>query len=142
MVNFSEDLTLECVKQSFDHHRSVREKPGPLPNYLWQQAITLLQTHRQADVCRELKISYDQINAKLKSKNPQHRSMPKTQPSSFVEITQVGSVQKNIQSLDPMHKSSTGRLEFKRSDGTVLMVEQVTHKLMSEFLNTFLRGQQ
>lgn len=49
--------TLEMVQESFNIWRKTREKQGPIPEQLWQDAVHLLQTHSQNQVAKALRIN-------------------------------------------------------------------------------------
>jgi len=53
--------TLEMVKENFDTWRRTREKQGPIPEQLWQDAIHLLQTHSQNQVAKALRINATEL---------------------------------------------------------------------------------
>lgn len=56
--------TLEIVKDRFDTWRRTREKQGPIPEALWQDAIHLLQTYSQNKVAKALRVNATELKKK------------------------------------------------------------------------------
>ena len=121
-------ITLEKVTTEFKHWRETRSKQGKIPEALWDKVIQLLEHHSIAELGRVLRLSHEQIKAKLSS--PQS---PKS--SAFVELVPPTLKEEN-------HNINLGsKVELKRADGASMVIEHLTESHLANLLNVFIRGE-
>ena len=59
-LQYSSALSLKEVSDKFKQWRLERHKKGKLPDFLWQQALGLLNKYNKTEVCRERKLPVSQ----------------------------------------------------------------------------------
>lgn len=91
--------TLESVEQQFAAWRSRRKKHERIPAHLWQSAAELCATHPITHVCKQLRLSFNDLKKRFAQKAPP--------PVRFVE-------------LDFNAAACPWRLECERPDGARL----------------------
>ena len=69
-------LTLENVKQAFDLWRTERPKHGPIPEYLIEQAISLVGHYTKIDIINALGINHSALKRWLNKKIAQTHFVP------------------------------------------------------------------
>ena len=103
----------------------AREK---LPQALWDKVIQLLEHHSIAELGRVLRLSHEQIKAKLSS--PQS---PKS--STFVELVPPTLKEENN------NMNLVSKVELKRADGASMVIEHLAESHLANLLNVFIRGE-
>ena len=69
--SISEQTALEIVQKQFEAWRSGRaNKREPIPRHLWQAAAGLCRQYSIARVSRELRLSYTDLEKKIRNDNP------------------------------------------------------------------------
>ena len=113
-------LTLDSVKQAFDHWRSHKGNDNKIPDSLWQQVIQLIPHYRQRQILNTLRISHSQLRRHLDSIPPKPsgtppvQSMPSPQlPSPFVKAF-----------LPPVAEQAY-QVEWQRPDGAQLIIKNL-----------------
>jgi hypothetical protein len=119
-------LTLDSVQRDFELWRTSRTtgKTSKIPDHLWGKALHLLEHYSIASVMKALRLSGSQISAKRTARITNSKSN-----TAFVEL--------NIPPLTP--HANHGKVEIKRSDGTVLAIEQLTEHVLFQVLNNFMQ---
>jgi hypothetical protein len=114
-----DDLALARVRAEFDEWRSGRCGRGRIPDRLWLQAVSLLDSCSAAVVCKELQLSPAALR--------KHRRSLDASSSAFVELRAVD--------LAPTRSTRASRVEavpspirtvLERGDGSRLTLELPT----------------
>ena len=123
-------LSLKEVNTKFEHWRSTRTKRTRIPSVLWQQVLILLNKHSIGQLTKILRISSRQIKIKMKqySANPKHKTIGKS--TDFIAI--------DVPSLEPLPPYILSKMEIRRPDGAVLVIEHLNPKLFSDILTQFM----
>ena len=86
-------LTLDSIREAFDHWRSHNSSDDNIPDSLWQQVAQLVPHYRQRRILNNLHISHAQLRRRLHSvpqmpsATPPVQSTPMPQlPSPFVKV--------------------------------------------------------
>lgn len=111
-------LTLESVRDAFNHWRSARGHEKKIPDYLWQQVSKIMPYYRQCKILTALRLNHYQIRKNLNLIQPQSFSKQKTAkkqpiiqaPSSFVKA------------FLPTSTDHSYQVEWQRSDGNKLTI--------------------
>lgn len=61
--------SLESVQQRFEAWRNSRAKREPIPEPLWEAAVSLCGHYRITHVCRRLRLSFTDLKKRLSSSN-------------------------------------------------------------------------
>lgn len=122
-------FTLEEVRTNFDKWRQDRQKKGKLPEFLWQQALNLLNKYNKSDICRELKISGGQINDKIKLQSSSIGN-PSLKPN-FVSIN----VPEVVEKFD---LNNVSKIDIKFPNGIVLSAENLNQEILIQLLSQAL----
>jgi hypothetical protein len=123
------EQSLDSVCDEFNHWRSTKTKHGRIPNNLWLKAIQLLDRYSMSELSRALRVSHDQIRAKLNLKN----NLTAEEPMPFVEIA-VPSIKHEKTDI-----TLGSRIELKRSDGASMVIEHLSEQTLSNLLAKFMR---
>jgi hypothetical protein len=120
-TSVSEHMTLDSVKQAFDHWRSHKGNDNKIPDSLWQQVLQLIPHYRQRRILNTLHISHAQLRRHLPSvpRMPEvHTSVQSTPtpqlPSPFVKAF-----------LPSAAEQQTYQVEWQRPDGARLTVNNL-----------------
>jgi hypothetical protein len=75
---------LSEVKEQFKIWRRTRKSPQPIPEQLWQAAVSLTATHSISQISKELVLDYSDLKKRvpLKKKSP----ADKTRAPGFIEL--------------------------------------------------------
>jgi len=123
-------LSLKEVSAKFEQWRATRLKKGKIPETLWQEAILLLKKYPIGKVTQTLKLSGNQIKAKMQhptTLNGQSK-LPAFVPISIPPL------------VEPTEVSVIGKLEIKRADGAVLSIDRLNQKIFTQLLAQFMQG--
>ena len=83
--NYSTPLpSLSEVKEQFKIWRKTRKSPRPIPDKLWQAAVSLTATHSISKISKELVLDYSALKKRVPIKKKSKAN--KTSPPSFVEL--------------------------------------------------------
>ena len=76
--------SLSEVKEQFKIWRRTRKSPRPIPEKLWQAAVSLTAIHSISQISKELVLDYSALKKRvpIKKKN----TADKTSPPSFIEL--------------------------------------------------------
>ncbi len=123
---YSNTFSLEEVSAKFKQWRLERHKQGKLPDFLWHQALGLLNKYNKTEICRELRISGSQINTKLKLQSNLDNTICK--PADFVSINMPEVTEKvDIKVVD--------KIEIKCPSGTVFSIENLNYEILTQLLS-------
>jgi hypothetical protein len=77
--------TLEEVRIRFETWRSRKKAGSPIPNALWQAAVSQCHDHSILEVSRSLRLNYNDLKARVQE--PKKKALPSTRGCmEFVEL--------------------------------------------------------
>ena len=79
-------LTLEAVAKHFAHWRRKKTNGERIPEELWNQALTLLETYGISQVSRTLRLSYTELDKRRKVIEAGRSWQGSGDDTAFVEI--------------------------------------------------------
>ena len=125
--------TLDDVKRDFEKWRASRpNKVGRIPNHLWDKVLDILDYYPVGEVTKVLRLSGGQVSAKRKQRDACNLAPKLPANPSFVEL--------NLSSPMPCGNTATklhSRIEIRRPDGAVLVIEQLPEQTMLQVLTQF-----
>ena len=77
-------LSLSEVKEQFKIWRRTRKRPTPMPEKLWQAAVSLTATHSVSKISKELVLDYSALKKRVPIQN--NSTADKTNPPGFIEL--------------------------------------------------------
>ena len=77
--------TIEDVRQRFEQWRESRKHRTPIPESLWEGAVTLCADHPIYKISRSLHLDYNGLKRRVCSSHPESLAEPVTS-SAFVEL--------------------------------------------------------
>ena len=99
---------------------------------MWDKVLGILDFYPIGEVTKELGLSGSQVSAKRKQRIANEISLNKSANPNFVEL--------NISQSKPSNKPVTnqhGKIEIRRPDGAVLIIDQLPEQTMLQVLNQF-----
>jgi hypothetical protein len=131
-------LTLDSVQHDFQVWRNARTGKSQIPKSLWDKALQLLEQYPISHVTKALHLSGGQVSAKRKEQRKKNsEALPITRPVNFVELNMPLPT-----SCDTRVASSGSKLEIKRADGAVLVIEGLAEQALFQVLSQFTEGAQ
>ncbi len=76
--------SLSEVKEQFKIWRRTRKSPRPIPEKLWQAAVSLTATHSISQISKELVLDYSALKKRVPIKKKS--TAKKTSTPSFIEL--------------------------------------------------------
>jgi hypothetical protein len=76
--------SLNEVKEQFKIWRRTRKSPRPIPEKLWQAAVSLTATHSISQISKELVLDYSALKKRVPIKKKD--SAAKINPPDFIEL--------------------------------------------------------
>ncbi len=76
--------SLSEVKEQFKIWRRTRKSPRPIPEKLWQAAVSLTATHSISQISKELVVDYSALKRRVPTKNK--NTATKMSPAGFIEL--------------------------------------------------------
>ncbi len=128
--------SLDDVKRYFAKWRATRPNKGRIPNHLWDKVLGILDYYPIGEVTKELGLSGSQVSSKRKQRIASELNLQKSANPSFVEL--------NISQPKPSNKpvaSQHGKIEIRRPDGAVLIIDQLPEQTMLQVLNQFTQAE-
>lgn len=127
--------TLSDVARDFAKWRATRPNKGRIPNHLWDKVLGILDFYPIGEVTKELGLSGSQVSAKRKQRMANELSLKKSSNPNFVElnISQAKSSDKPV-------TSQHGKIEIRRPDGAILIIDQLPEQTMHQVLNQFTQA--
>lgn len=117
---YSGHLTLDSVREAFDHWRSHKGNDNKIPDSLWQQVIQLVPHYRQRQILNTLHISHAQLRRRL----PSVPRMPSATPP--VQLTPTPQLPSPfVKAFLPPTAEQTYQVEWQRPDGAQLIIKNL-----------------
>lgn len=76
--------SLSEVKEQFKIWRKTRKSPRPIPDKLWQAAVSLTATHSISQISKELVLDYNALKRRVPTKNK--NTATKISSPGFIEL--------------------------------------------------------
>ena len=76
--------SLSEVKEQFKIWRRTRKSPRPIPDKLWQAAVSLTATHSISQISKELVLDYNALKRRVTTRNK--NTAAKMGPAGFIEL--------------------------------------------------------
>ena len=76
--------SLSEVKAQFKNWRRTRKSPRPIPEQLWQAAVSLTAKHSVSQISKELVLDYSALKKRVLIKNKD--AADKLSPAGFIEL--------------------------------------------------------
>ncbi len=76
--------SLSEVKEQFKIWRRTRKSPRPIPDKLWQAAVSLTATHSISQISKELVLDYNALKRRVPGKNK--NTATSISPPGFIEL--------------------------------------------------------
>ncbi len=77
-------LSLREVKEQFKIWRRTRKSHRPIPEKLWQEAVSLTATHSISQISKELVLDYNALKRRVPTKNK--NTATKISSPGFIEL--------------------------------------------------------
>ena len=126
-------LTLKNVQKHFDHWRKTRANRGPLPEHLWEEAVSLTNHHCVTHITRALRLNVESFKARVKA-IVSNNNTSISKPITFVQLQ----LQEQICTGETSNYGIPS-IEFKRPDGITMRI-QIPHSFLPTLLETFIKG--
>ena len=125
-------LTLEAVAKHFAHWRRKKTSGERIPEELWNQALTLLETYGISQVSRTLRLSYTELDKRRKVIEAGRSRQGSGDDTAFVEIDRA--------LVDQAMKPAGGAvwMELERPDGLRLRIHPSHRGDMLTLLDRFM----
>jgi len=123
--------SLKEVSNQLEQWRATRSKQGKIPEVLWQQILALLNHYSIGRLTNVLRISSGQIKNKMQQASISAKVNSKQ--DKFLSITIPGSISKK-------EPQSSSKVEIRRPDGAVLVIEQLESTTFTHVLTQFMEG--
>jgi hypothetical protein len=122
-TSIPDHLTLESVKQAFDHWRNNRKYYNQkIPTSLCQQVVQLVPHYQQSQILKTLGLNHAQLRRLMDSFSATHSTpVPTPKPASPVQPTPA--FVKAF--LPPPTAEQTYQVEWQRSDGAQLIIKNL-----------------
>ena len=109
-------LTLEEVAKHIEQWRSHKKNGERIPQPLWNEALGLISTYGISRVSRTLRLSYTELNKRLRIiEAEQHRQAPRAE-TAFVEMDRA------LVDQAPGPDAAAVWMELERPDGLRLRI--------------------
>jgi hypothetical protein len=79
----TEKLTLTDVQQQFEHWRTTRQHRSPIPQELWDAAISLVGKHSTLEISKVLNLTHSKLKKRI---DVSLSSQPTTPSTDFVKV--------------------------------------------------------
>ena len=76
--------SLSEVKEQFKIWRRTRKSPRPIPEQLWQAAVSLTATHSISQISKELVLDYNALKRRVTTRKKNMAA--KMSPADFIEL--------------------------------------------------------
>ena len=125
-------LTLETVAEHFAQWRHGKAKRERIPEPLWREAITLLDTYRISQITRTLRLSGSDLN--------RHRRELASLPPADAQENQHTFVELEAPLLNPGAAKAASWVELQRPDGLYLRVHTGERAELLAVVDHFIGG--
>jgi len=123
-------LTLNDVKQHFDHWRATRIKQSKIPDSLWSEVKSLIGRYPISQITTALRVNAHQISAGVATKSD----------FTFVSVRPNHSPMPTIQHLstDQTFSEATCSFEIHRPCGVIMKITAFPVASMATIINQFV----
>ena len=125
-------LTLEAVARHFAHWRRKKTNGERIPEELWNQALTLLETYGISQVSRTLRLSYTELDKRRKATEAGLSRQGSGDDTVFVEIDRA------LFEQAPGPDATAVWMELERPDGLRLRIRPSHRGDMLTLLDRFM----
>jgi len=125
-------LTLEAVAKHFAHWRRKKTNGERIPEELWNQALTLLETYGISQVSRTLRLSYTELDKRRKVIEAGRSRQGSGDDTAFVEIDRA------LIEQAPGPDATAVWMELERPDGLRLRIRPSHRGDMLTLLDRFM----
>ena len=125
-------LTLEAVAKHFAHWRRKKTNGERIPEELWNQALTLLETYGISQVSRTLRLSYTELDKRRKVIEAGRSRQGSGDDTAFVEIDRA------LIEQAPGPDATAVWMELARPDGLRLRIRPSHRGDMPTLLDRFM----
>jgi hypothetical protein len=125
-------LTLEAVAKHFAHWRRRKTNGERIPEELWNQALTLLETYGISQVSRTLRLSYTELDKRRKIGEAGLSRQGSGDDTAFVEIDRA------LLEQAPGPDAKAVWMELERPDGLRLRIRPSHRGDMLTLLDRFI----
>src|SRR4029450_5972226 len=109
-------------RAEFDLWRAGRSGRGRIPDRLWRSALSLLDLHAPATVCKELRLSASELKKRRQALG--RKGDATTTAPAFIELRAVDLTQKSPRRApDAQAPAASVRAVLERADGSRLTLE-------------------
>lgn len=123
----SANLSLDEVKQHFDHWRTTRIKRGKIPEILWNEVKALIGRYPTNKIAQTLGVNAYQISTGINNKLK----------VTFV-AARPAAVTPEVNKIDQTSAVGTCSLEFHRPSGGILKITGMPLVSLPAFINQFM----
>ena len=104
-------LTLNEVAKHIEQWRSHKKNGERIPQQLWNEALGLVSTYGVSQVSRTLRLSYTDLNKRLRIVEAEQRRQSPVEETAFVQIDPA------LVEQVPGPDAGAGWMELERPDG-------------------------
>jgi hypothetical protein len=79
------ELTLEQIREQFEHWRRTRGKRRSIPDALWEAAVSLFREHSLCQVSKALRLNYTDLKRRVQAQQTTVAS-PTVNSPAFIEL--------------------------------------------------------
>jgi len=125
-----ENLTLDDVKNHFDHWRTTRAKRGKIPDSLWSEVKTLIGRYPTNKIAQTLGVNAYQISTDVNNKTD----------FTFVTARRAVLPSPSTNNASPCSTNikDTCLLEIHRPGGSLLKINQFPIQSLTTIINQFM----
>ncbi len=109
-------LTLDEVAKHIEQWWSHKKNGERIPQQLWNEALGLVSTYGVSQVSRTLRLSYTDLNKRLRIVEAEQRRQSPVEETAFVQIDPA------LVEQVPRPDAGTGWMELERPDGLRLRI--------------------
>ena len=121
-----------AVRAQIERWRKTREKKGPMPEVLWNAAVSLAEKHQAYRTAHWLKLDYGTLKARLA--RSQEEEVPRAAIEGFVEV--------DVRQLVEEPAIDGAVLDLSRADGARMTLKLPPHQPLdvTSLVAAFVRG--
>lgn len=109
---------LQDLRWRIEQWRATRQKLGPMPAALWEEATSLARRHGVSPVARALGVGYEALRERVQAGDTGARSTPTS--SGFVEVSAASLMAPSTGAIIELVSGSGARLTIKLPDRNAL----------------------
>ncbi len=114
--------SLEDVRNQFENWRHSREKRAPIPNSLWQAAISLYPDHSVYEISKALRLNYTDLKHRVEAQRSVFQPASVSEPA-FIELGGLSAPMPTAQCMVEMQAQDGAKMKmyFKGDVGLDLL---------------------